>query len=80
MQINLYQAKTRLSELVEAASRGETVTIAKAGKPLAKLGPIEVPRRRIRLGLMKGDIKIARDFDAPLSDQVLAAFEGSGKP
>lgn len=80
MQINLYQAKTRLSELVEAASQGETVTIAKAGKPLAKLGPIEAPRRRIRLGLMKGDIKIARDFDAPLPDEVLAAFEGAGKP
>ena len=79
MQINLYEAKTRLSELVEAASHGETVTIAKAGKPLAKLGPIEAPRRRIRLGLMKGAIKIARNFDAPLSDEVLDAFEGAGK-
>ena len=80
MQINLYQAKTRLSELVEAASQGETVTIAKAGKAMAKLGPIKAPRRRIRLGMMKGDIRIARDFDAPLPDGVLAAFEGAGKP
>lgn len=78
MQINLYEAKTRLSELVDAASKGETVTIAKAGKALAKLGPIEAPRRRIRLGLMKGGIRIAKDFDAPLSDEVLDAFEGKG--
>ena len=76
MQINLYEAKTRLSDLVEAASKGETVTIAKAGKPLAKLGPIEAPRRRIKLGLMKGGIKIAKDFDEPLPDEVLDAFEG----
>ena len=80
MQINLYEAKTRLSELVEAASQGETVTIAKAGKPLARLGPLEEPRPRLRLGLMKGDIKIGRNFDAPLPDKVLAAFEGTGKP
>lgn len=80
MQINLYEAKTRLSELVEAASQGETVTIAKAGKPLAKLGPIDAPRRRIRLGLMKGGIRIAPDFDAPLAEEVLKSFEGTGKP
>jgi len=80
MQINLYEAKTRLSELVEAASKGETVTIGKAGRPMAKLGPIEPPRRHIKLGLMKGGIKIAKDFDAPLPNDVLAAFEGKGKP
>lgn len=79
MQINLYEAKTRLSELVEAASKGKTVTIGKAGRPLAKLGPIEAPRRRIRLGLMKGGIKIAKDFDAPLPEEVLDAFAGKRK-
>lgn len=76
MQINLYEAKTRLSELVESASQGKTVTIGKAGRPLAKLGPIEPPRVPVRLGLMKGSIRIARDFDAPLPDDVLDAFEG----
>lgn len=80
MQINLYEAKTRLSELVEAASQGQTVTIAKAGKPLAKLVPIEAPRHRIRLGLMKGSLRISKDFDAPLPDAVLDAFEGTRTP
>ena len=76
MQLNLYDAKTRLSELVEAASQGETVVIAKAGRPLAKLGPVEASRRPLRLGLMKGTIRIGRDFDAPLPDSVLDEFEG----
>jgi len=79
MQLNLYDAKTRLSELVEAASQGETVIIAKAGRPLAKLGPVDAPRRRLRLGLMKGAIRIGRDFDAPLQDSVLRDFEGGGE-
>ena len=77
VQINLYEAKTRLSELVEAASQGQVVTIGKAGKPMARLGPIDTPRRRVRLGLMKGRIRIAKDFDAPLSDAMLEGFEGS---
>ena len=78
MQLNLYDAKTRLSELVEAASHGETVVIAKAGRPLAKLGPVDVVRKPVRLGLMKGKIKIASDFDAPLPEAVLREFEGDG--
>jgi prevent-host-death family protein len=80
MQVNIYEAKTRLSELVEAARQGETVIIAKAGTPLAKLGPLEETRRPIRLGLMKGEIRIAKDFDAPLPEDVLADFEGSDRP
>lgn len=76
MQLNLYDAKTRLSELVEAASQGETVVIAKAGRPLAKLGPVDSVRKPIRLGLMKGKIKIGKDFDAPLPESVLREFEG----
>jgi prevent-host-death family protein len=79
MQLNLYDAKTRLSELVEAASQGETVVIAKAGRPLAKLGPIAPSHRPIKLGLMKGAIRIGKDFDAPLPEQVLQDFEGSGR-
>ena len=63
MQLNLYDAKTRLSELVEAASQGKTVVIAKAGRPLAKLGPVNGPGKPVRLGLMKGKIKIGKDFD-----------------
>lgn len=80
MQLNLYDAKTRLSELVEAASHGQTVVIAKAGKPLARLGPLQPPRQRVRLGLMKGKIRIAKDFDAPLPEHILEDFEGKSRP
>ena len=77
MQVNIYEAKTRLSELVEQASRGETVVIAKSGTPMAKLVPLSHgPKRKIKYGLMKGEIEIADDFDAPLPDDILAAFEG----
>jgi prevent-host-death family protein len=80
VQLNLYDAKTRLSELVEAASQGETVVIAKAGRPLAKLGPVDAARKPVRLGLMKGKIRIGKDFDAPLPESVLREFEGGGAP
>ena len=77
MQVNIYEAKTRLSELVDQASRGETVVIAKSGTPMAKLVPLSHgPKRKIKYGLMKGEIEIADDFDAPLPDDILAAFEG----
>ncbi len=72
MQINIYEAKTQLSQLVEAAHRGQTIIIAKAGTPMAKLVPLsQGPKRKIRFGLMKGDIDISDDFDAPLPDDLL---------
>ena len=77
MQVNIYQAKTRLSELVEQAHRGETIVIAKNGTPLAKLVPLDAPAKsKIVFGLMKGEFIEADDFDAPLPDDLLAAFEG----
>ena len=77
MQVNIYEAKTRLSQLVEQARQGETVIIAKSGTPMAKLVPLSHgPKRKIKYGLMKGEIEIAVDFDAPLPDDILAAFEG----
>ena len=80
MQVSLCEAKTRLSELVDQASRGDTVIIAKAGTPLAKLVPLSSgPKRKLVFGLMKGTISIADDFDAPLPDDVLAAFEAALK-
>lgn len=77
--VNLYEAKTRLSELVEAAHEGETIVIAKSGRALATLGPLPAAKKRIRLGLMKGKIRIAADFDAPLPDDLLEAFEGRSR-
>lgn len=81
MQVNIYEAKTRLSELVEQASRGETIVIAKAGTPLAKLVPLhETPRQPIKFGTMKGEFVEAADFDAPLSDDELDLWDGGLKP
>lgn len=77
MQVNIYEAKTRLSELVEQARQGETVVIAKNGTPLAKLVALDAaPKNKIVFGLMKGEIDIADDFDAPLPDDLQALFEG----
>jgi prevent-host-death family protein len=76
-QINIYEAKTQLSHLVDRASKGESFTIAKSGTPLARLVPLnENKPKKVKLGLMKGRIKIPEDFDAPLPEEILAAFEG----
>lgn len=84
MQVNIYEAKTRLSELVEQARQGVTVVIAKNGTPLAKLVALDAtPKRKIIFGLMKGEFVEPDDFDAPLPDDLLALFEGrdlSGAP
>ena len=73
--LNLYEAKTQLSSLVEEAAAGEEIVIAKAGVPRARLVPLQ-PRARRRPGGSKGHIWISQEFDAPLPDEVLAAFEG----
>jgi prevent-host-death family protein len=59
---NMYEAKTRLSQLVQQALDGEEVILAKAGKPLVKLVPTD-HKKKIKFGLMKGKIKIADDFN-----------------
>jgi len=74
--VNLYDAKTKLSELVDRAVAGEEVIIAKAGKPVARLVPLKV-RERIP-GRGKGLVRIADDFDAPLPDAVAREFESGG--
>ncbi len=73
--INIYEAKTQLSRLVEQAAAGKDVIIARGGKPIARLTGLQPPRREIRFGMLKGKIKVASDFDAPLPAQVLAQFE-----
>jgi prevent-host-death family protein len=75
---NLYEAKTALSQLVERAAGGEEIILAKAGKPLAKLVPFRQTRRPRQPGGWEGKVKIAEDFDAPLPDDIQAAFEGRG--
>jgi len=74
--INLYEAKTKLSQLVERAAAGEEIIIAKAGRPLARLVPLNKRREPRPLGLFKGLASIHADFDAPLPDAMSAAFRG----
>ncbi len=73
---NLYEAKSSLSRLVDRAAAGEEIIIAKAGKPLAKLTAVSRPARRRKPGGWKGRIFIAKDFDAPLPEEIQSAFEG----
>lgn len=74
--VNIHEAKTQFSKLVESAINGEETIIAKSGKPVAKLVPISLEKPKRRLGVLKGKIKIADDFDAPLPDDILSSFEG----
>ena len=73
--VNIYEAKTRLSQLVDKAAGGEDVVVSRNGKPLVRLTRLAPKTRRIRFGVLKGKVKIARDFDAPLPEEVIRAFE-----
>lgn len=74
--VNIYQAKTQLSRLVDEASRGEEIVIARNGKPMAKLVAIEGGDAGKRpFGLYKGQIWVSPDFDEP-DEELIAAFEG----
>jgi len=73
--LNIHAAKTQFSRLIEEVEGGEEVIIAKAGKPVARLVPIDKRAKR-KLGLLAGRLMVPDDFDAPLPDEVLAAFEG----
>ncbi len=65
--VNIHEAKTRLSKLLEQVKLGEDVVIAKAGQPIARLVPYTPPKRKIAPpGAMKGEIWIAADFDEPV--------------
>jgi antitoxin (DNA-binding transcriptional repressor) of toxin-antitoxin stability system len=74
--VNIYEAKTLLSQLVDEAAAGDDVIIGRGGKPVALLTRLTPPKRKIHFGLLKGKVKVSADFDAPLLDDVLAAFEG----
>jgi prevent-host-death family protein len=74
---NIHDAKTNLSRIVDDVAAGAEVIIAKAGKPMARLVPIDLPVRSKKLGLLKGKIKVADDFNTPLDDETLGLFEGS---
>ena len=72
--VTLQAAKTHLSTLVEEAAAGEEIVIAKAGKPVARLGPLEKPSFKRAYGALKGKIHMSDDFDAPLPPDLQKAF------
>jgi prevent-host-death family protein len=74
--VNIHEAKTQFSKLIEAVSQGEEIVIARAGKPTARLVPLQAIKPVRKPGALKGKIHIADDFDAPLPADILAAFEG----
>jgi len=75
--VNIAAAKAQLPELVERAAEGETIVIARHGKPRARLVPLSDPRRDLRVpGKGKGRFRVRKGFDAPLPDEIVDAFEG----
>ncbi|MDD5277814.1 MAG: type II toxin-antitoxin system Phd/YefM family antitoxin [Methylovulum sp.] len=77
-QANIHQAKTQLSKLLEDVAQSEEIIIAKAGKPIAKLIPLEKSGRKPRVsGCMKDQIWVADDFDQPMGEEELALWYDS---
>ncbi|ASW04607.1 type II toxin-antitoxin system Phd/YefM family antitoxin [Rhizobium sp. 11515TR] len=77
--VNIHEAKTHLSRLIEKAAKGEAFIIAKAGKPMVKVIPIEekeAPKKR-RIGFMKGEIVVPDDFDTMMADEIEEMFYGN---
>lgn len=75
-KINIYEAKTHLSQLVEEAASGKDIVIARAGRPVARLTRLRETGRKRRLGILDGRFRIPDDFNRPLPDAVLRSFEG----
>ena len=72
--VNMHEAKTQLSRLVDRAARGEAFVIAKAGKPLVKVSAVDAPVEPRRLGFLKGEIEVPEDFDSMGGREIAALF------
>jgi prevent-host-death family protein len=79
MEVNIHEAKTHLSRLLQRVAAGEEVTIARSGVPVARLVAVE-PEKKRPLGFARGEVWVADDFDAPLPPDLLAAFYGGEIP
>jgi prevent-host-death family protein len=73
--VNIHEAKTHLSRLLNRVASGEDVVIARAGRPVARLVPVAPPAGERVLGSEKGKFVVPEDFDAPLPEEILAEFE-----
>ena len=69
--IDIHEAKTHLSRIVDEVAAGREVIISKAGKPLARLSPIAPSVKRKKLGLLEGQVKVPDDFNAPLPPEII---------
>ena len=76
--VNMHEAKTHLSRLVDRAANGEPFIIAKAGKPLVKVVPLDAPTegKLSRIGFMDGMIEVPDDFDTIMADEIEEMFYG----
>lgn len=76
--VNIHQPKTHLSKLVDEAAKGEPFIIAKAGKPLVKVAPIDAPEPKAvrRIGFLKGQISAPDDFDTMFAEEIEEMFYG----
>lgn len=72
--VNIHEAKTQLSKLVDRAAKGESFVIAKAGKPLVKVVPLDAPIAPKRLGFLQGDISIPDDFNTMGEREIASLF------
>jgi len=75
-EVNTHEAKTHLSRLLRRVAAGEEIIIANRGVPVARLVPVTTHKPKRQLGVYGDTIKIADDFDAPLPEEILDAFEG----
>lgn len=75
--VNIHEAKTQLSKLIDQAVKGEAFVIAKAGKPLVKVAALEAPQAPQRLGFLAGEIAVPDDFDR-MGEAEISGLMGSG--
>ena len=72
--VNVHEAKTQLSRLVDRAAKGESFVIAKSGKPLVRVSPLDAPAEPKRLGFLKGEIHVPEDVDRMGEREIAALF------
>lgn len=79
-QVNIHEAKTHLSRLADEAGAGETIILAKAGRPVARLVPLQdaPPSKKEprKLGFLDGKFKVPENFDTMFQDEIIEMFEG----
>jgi len=74
--VNIHEAKTQLSRLIERAAKGEPFVIAKAGKPLVKVTSLDAPKEMRRLGFLAGQITVPKDFNQMGANSIEQLFSG----